>query len=48
LPGATVGGAWGPKRFKLMPSVDAYFYQWPFDLTPELRLVYGLGARFSY
>lgn len=47
LPGVTVGGAWGPKRFKLMPSVDMYFYQFPFDAKLDPRIIYGLGARIG-
>jgi hypothetical protein len=32
---------------KVMPSVDVYFYQFPFEPTPDIRMVYGLGARIG-
>jgi hypothetical protein len=48
LPGARIGSSLGPRRFKITPSVDAYFYQWPLDFTPELRVIYGLGFQVAY
>jgi hypothetical protein len=48
LPGINIGSALGPKRFKVIPAVDAYFYQWPLDTSPDLRILYGLGVQASY
>lgn len=48
LPGINLGSAIGPKRFKIIPSADVYFYQWPLDLSPEIRVIYGLGFQSSF
>jgi hypothetical protein len=48
LPGINLGSAIGTKRFKVIPSVDVYFYQWPLDPTPEIRVIYGLGFQGSF
>ncbi|GEM_PF-4892280 len=48
LPGVNVGSAIGPKRFKINVAVDVYFYQWPVDPSPSLRVIYGVGFQTAY
>lgn len=48
LPGINVGSSFGPKGFKIIPAVDVYFYQWPLNFSPDLRILYGLGLQLSY
>lgn len=48
LPGINIGSAFGPKRFKVIPAVDVYFYQWPLQPKPDLRMVFGVGLQGSY
>ena len=48
LPGINVGSSFGPKAFKIIPAVDVYFYQWPLNFSPDLRILYGVGLQASY
>lgn len=48
LPGVSIGSALGTKRFKVIPALDIYFYQWPLDPSPSLRIIVGLGLQAAY
>jgi len=48
LPGIHAGSAFGPKWFKIIPAVDVYFYQWPLETRPDLRILYGIGFQGAY
>jgi hypothetical protein len=49
LPGIFAGLAIGPRGFKVIPSFDAYFYQWP--LHPQVldpRWLAGIGLQSTF
>jgi hypothetical protein len=48
LPGINIGSALGPKGFKAIPAMDVYFYQWPMDTSPDLRILFGVGLQVAY
>ena len=48
LPGINVGSSFGPERIKIIPAVDVYFYQWPMNRSPDLRILFGVGLQVSY
>lgn len=48
LPGIHAGSALGPRWFKVIPAVDVYFYQWPLETKPDLRILYGVGLQGSF
>ena len=48
LPGFTLGSALGTRTFKVIRSASAYFPQFPFDETPDIRIIAGLGLQKSF
>lgn len=47
LPGIFAGLSLGSRTFKVIPSVDVYFYQWPYRFRPDYRVLAGIGFQYS-
>jgi hypothetical protein len=45
LPGINLGALLISKKFNIIPSMDVYFYQWPLDMRPSIRYVFGIGIQ---
>lgn len=48
LPGFTLGSALGSRTFKVIPAASVYFPQFPFDTSPEMRIIAGAGIQKSF